>query len=272
MAKPDNNKPTNRLTGEQTPAIVGQLDNTLVTKEISLESNEDLDEELRMDTIMKDIQVQPWWQNEDDITMFSTVFTTEVPTVFLNTPIDEEVIVPPPKEHCMGYAHHPNNGTTSPSSTTPMETGGDAEADDNADVTMGAQSISSASSQTTVSSYTVLNVETMMWEAVVSPQCVPIVQQQLEDSDYYPLNDQSSGEKIKTSLVVLVHIELHRSTIGTVPIQWYSGRIYGNAWRQCPQPPQVPQSTRSLCEPCNTLPLEQSGQAGNVTSQMAQGQ
>eukprot|EP00971_Amphidinium_carterae_P311462 6190398-Amphidinium_carterae.3 len=30
-----------------------------------------MDEKHRMETIMKDIQVQPWWQYEDDITMFS---------------------------------------------------------------------------------------------------------------------------------------------------------------------------------------------------------
>eukprot|EP00971_Amphidinium_carterae_P197521 3920177-Amphidinium_carterae.3 len=56
---------------KQTPAIVGQLDNILVTKELSLENNEDMEEKLKMETIMKDIQVQPWWQHEDDITMFS---------------------------------------------------------------------------------------------------------------------------------------------------------------------------------------------------------
>eukprot|EP00971_Amphidinium_carterae_P348265 6490407-Amphidinium_carterae.6 len=48
-----------------------------------------------------------------------TVFTTDVASAFLNTPIDEEVIVQPPKEyyhnqphtrHSMGYILHPNNG------------------------------------------------------------------------------------------------------------------------------------------------------------------
>eukprot|EP00971_Amphidinium_carterae_P073338 1450077-Amphidinium_carterae.1 len=29
-----------------------------------------------------------------------TVFTTDVPTAFLNTPINEEVLVEPPKEYC----------------------------------------------------------------------------------------------------------------------------------------------------------------------------
>eukprot|EP00971_Amphidinium_carterae_P172568 3420607-Amphidinium_carterae.2 len=70
MAKPDNYKPTHRLTGKQPPAIVGQLDTILVTKEISLENKADMGEKHRIETIMKDIQVQPWWQYEDNITMF----------------------------------------------------------------------------------------------------------------------------------------------------------------------------------------------------------
>eukprot|EP00971_Amphidinium_carterae_P095234 1883932-Amphidinium_carterae.2 len=49
----------------------GQLDNILVTKELSVENNEDKVEKKNMETIMKDMQVQPWWQYEDDITMFS---------------------------------------------------------------------------------------------------------------------------------------------------------------------------------------------------------
>eukprot|EP00971_Amphidinium_carterae_P028930 569068-Amphidinium_carterae.1 len=71
MAKLDAYKPTHRLTTKQPPANVGQLDNILETKELSLESNEDKMEKKNMETIMEDIQVQPWWQYEDDITMFS---------------------------------------------------------------------------------------------------------------------------------------------------------------------------------------------------------
>eukprot|EP00971_Amphidinium_carterae_P235782 4679317-Amphidinium_carterae.4 len=44
IAKPDTYKPTHRLTGKQPPSIVGQHHNILVTKEISLENNEDMDE------------------------------------------------------------------------------------------------------------------------------------------------------------------------------------------------------------------------------------
>eukprot|EP00971_Amphidinium_carterae_P140956 2792928-Amphidinium_carterae.2 len=38
MAKPEAYKPTHRLTGKQPPAIVGQLDKLLETKELSLEN------------------------------------------------------------------------------------------------------------------------------------------------------------------------------------------------------------------------------------------
>eukprot|EP00971_Amphidinium_carterae_P348941 6490753-Amphidinium_carterae.5 len=70
MAKPKGYKPTHCLTGKQTPAIVGQLDNVLETKELSLENNEDKTEKNTMETIIEDVQAQPWWQYEDDITMF----------------------------------------------------------------------------------------------------------------------------------------------------------------------------------------------------------
>eukprot|EP00971_Amphidinium_carterae_P169231 3352680-Amphidinium_carterae.1 len=69
-AKPDAYKPTQRLTGKQPPAIVAQRDDISLKKEITLENNEDK-EKIRMETIMKDTQVQPWWQYEDDNTMFS---------------------------------------------------------------------------------------------------------------------------------------------------------------------------------------------------------
>eukprot|EP00971_Amphidinium_carterae_P188747 3746542-Amphidinium_carterae.1 len=70
MARPNNFKPTHRLTGQHTRAFLGQLDNILVTQELPLENNEDKVEKKNMETIMKDIQVQPWWQYED-ITMLS---------------------------------------------------------------------------------------------------------------------------------------------------------------------------------------------------------
>eukprot|EP00971_Amphidinium_carterae_P080180 1586692-Amphidinium_carterae.1 len=71
MAKPDAYKPTHRLTTKQPLAVVGRLDNILETKELSLETNEDKMEKNNMETIMKDVQVQPRWQYEDDIAMFT---------------------------------------------------------------------------------------------------------------------------------------------------------------------------------------------------------
>eukprot|EP00971_Amphidinium_carterae_P197691 3923795-Amphidinium_carterae.1 len=69
-------KPTHSLTGKQPPpqqvrAIVARFDNIADTKEIHLENNEDKEENRRMESIMSDVQVQPWFQYEDDITMFS---------------------------------------------------------------------------------------------------------------------------------------------------------------------------------------------------------
>eukprot|EP00971_Amphidinium_carterae_P307897 6119022-Amphidinium_carterae.1 len=77
MAKPNAYKPTYLLTTKQPPAIVGQLDNILDTQELSLENNEDKTEKKNMETVMKDIQVQPWWQYEDDIKMFSETAVKE---------------------------------------------------------------------------------------------------------------------------------------------------------------------------------------------------
>eukprot|EP00971_Amphidinium_carterae_P132877 2631243-Amphidinium_carterae.3 len=61
------------MTGKQPPVIVAQLDDISLKKEITLENNEDKEEKNRMETVMKDIQVQPWWQSKDDITMFSEI-------------------------------------------------------------------------------------------------------------------------------------------------------------------------------------------------------
>eukprot|EP00971_Amphidinium_carterae_P349308 6490955-Amphidinium_carterae.1 len=77
MAKPSAYKPTRRFTGMQPPAIVGQLDNVLETKELSQENNKHKMEKNNMETIMEDVQVQPWWQDEDDITMFSETAVKE---------------------------------------------------------------------------------------------------------------------------------------------------------------------------------------------------
>eukprot|EP00971_Amphidinium_carterae_P339739 6477708-Amphidinium_carterae.3 len=71
LPRPNNFKPTHRLTGKQRPPIVAQLDDISLNTEITLENNEDKEEQHRMETSMKDIQVQTWWQYEDDITIFS---------------------------------------------------------------------------------------------------------------------------------------------------------------------------------------------------------
>eukprot|EP00971_Amphidinium_carterae_P132988 2633531-Amphidinium_carterae.2 len=175
-AQPDNYKPAHRLTSKQPPAIMAQLEDISLMKEITLENNEDKDEKTKMETNVKDIKVQPWWQYEDDITMFSemvvrdamnkelsqllskrsfkeidsrtltheqrqqvmatrwvitpgpsnnatpssmamrllltiaiakqfTIFTTNVASAFLNTPINEEVLVQPPKEYTTTINH-----------------------------------------------------------------------------------------------------------------------------------------------------------------------
>eukprot|EP00971_Amphidinium_carterae_P222326 4412796-Amphidinium_carterae.1 len=71
-------KPTHRLTGKQTPpqpvrGIVAQLDDITITilKEIRLENNEDKEEKRQMESVMSDVQAQPWFQYELDFTMFS---------------------------------------------------------------------------------------------------------------------------------------------------------------------------------------------------------
>eukprot|EP00971_Amphidinium_carterae_P119194 2361026-Amphidinium_carterae.2 len=67
-------KPTHRLTGKQPPpqqpvrAIVTQLDDITSTEELRLENNEDKEEN---DEWSQSWQVQPGFQYEDDITMFS---------------------------------------------------------------------------------------------------------------------------------------------------------------------------------------------------------
>eukprot|EP00971_Amphidinium_carterae_P172533 3420061-Amphidinium_carterae.5 len=65
MTRQDNYRPPHRLTSKQPPLIVEQLDDASIKKEITLENNEDKEEKNRMETIIKDIQVQPWWQYED---------------------------------------------------------------------------------------------------------------------------------------------------------------------------------------------------------------
>eukprot|EP00971_Amphidinium_carterae_P215491 4277293-Amphidinium_carterae.2 len=92
MARPNNFKPTHRLTAKQPPPIAAQLDDISVSKEITLENNEDKEEKHRMETSMKDIQVQPWWQYEDDITIFKEYMVKEATNKELSQLINKQSV------------------------------------------------------------------------------------------------------------------------------------------------------------------------------------
>eukprot|EP00971_Amphidinium_carterae_P305149 6063565-Amphidinium_carterae.1 len=62
--------PSGAHIGKQTPPIVAQLDEVHSTKELRLRNNEDEQEKHRMESIMDNILVQPWWQYEDKITKY----------------------------------------------------------------------------------------------------------------------------------------------------------------------------------------------------------
>eukprot|EP00971_Amphidinium_carterae_P059982 1186886-Amphidinium_carterae.1 len=47
---------------------IAQLDEVHSTKELRLRNNEDEQEKDRMESIMDNILVQPWWQYEDEVT------------------------------------------------------------------------------------------------------------------------------------------------------------------------------------------------------------
>eukprot|EP00971_Amphidinium_carterae_P171606 3402236-Amphidinium_carterae.1 len=79
----------------------------------------------------------------------------------------------PPPQRPMGH-----NGTTRLSTSTPMDDEADEQGDD-ADFPMRAQSVASSSSQSTVSIETMMDIKQMMWTQAVSPQCSPMVLQQL---------------------------------------------------------------------------------------------
>eukprot|EP00971_Amphidinium_carterae_P218045 4328493-Amphidinium_carterae.2 len=98
-----------------------------------------------MELLMDNAQVQPWWQYEDDVSknnkwtvqcsakiikkgegirwvvtdrhgFFYNIlipktsrhcYTTDVASAFLNTPVDEEVLVQPPREYCHNRVNKP---------------------------------------------------------------------------------------------------------------------------------------------------------------------
>eukprot|EP00971_Amphidinium_carterae_P174458 3458327-Amphidinium_carterae.1 len=68
MARQTEYRPSHRLRGKQSPPIVAQLDEVQSTKELRLRNNEDEQENDRMESIMDNILVQPWWQYEDEVT------------------------------------------------------------------------------------------------------------------------------------------------------------------------------------------------------------
>eukprot|EP00971_Amphidinium_carterae_P036686 721007-Amphidinium_carterae.3 len=61
MATPSAYKPK-RLRGPS----VAHLDEIATTREIAVENNEDKEEKNHMESLMDNVQVQPWWQYEDD--------------------------------------------------------------------------------------------------------------------------------------------------------------------------------------------------------------
>eukprot|EP00971_Amphidinium_carterae_P337543 6474396-Amphidinium_carterae.1 len=66
----------------------------------------------------------------------------------------------------------------SSASTTPMDTDGEQQDD-----TMGAQSISSGSTSS-IATTIVMDIESMMWDSMVSKQCAPMVLQQLIEAEF----------------------------------------------------------------------------------------
>eukprot|EP00971_Amphidinium_carterae_P288602 5730621-Amphidinium_carterae.2 len=60
--------------------------------------------------------------------------------------------------------------------------------DNAADVTMRAESISSGPrTSSTISGETVMNIEQLIWNNLVTQQCAPMVCKLLDDADFYPI-------------------------------------------------------------------------------------
>eukprot|EP00971_Amphidinium_carterae_P308078 6122768-Amphidinium_carterae.1 len=71
MAKPAAYKPTSPC-GQTVTTNAAQLDEIeTTTKELALESNENKEEKNHMESLMDTVQVQPWWQYEDDVTKYN---------------------------------------------------------------------------------------------------------------------------------------------------------------------------------------------------------
>eukprot|EP00971_Amphidinium_carterae_P304824 6057407-Amphidinium_carterae.1 len=63
---------------------------------------------------------------------------------------------------------------------------------------MGAQSISSASQSSSIATTIVMDIENMMWDTVVTPQCAPIVLQQLVEAELTSDYNGNSADILKT--------------------------------------------------------------------------
>eukprot|EP00971_Amphidinium_carterae_P271920 5396214-Amphidinium_carterae.2 len=95
----------------------------------------------------------------------------------------------------------PDNGPTSSTAPIPMDINQEAAAgtvDNAADVTMRAESISSGSrTSSTVAGETMMNIEQLIWNNLVTQQCAQMVRSLLNDADFYPICTMSSTDKLK---------------------------------------------------------------------------
>eukprot|EP00971_Amphidinium_carterae_P348809 6490681-Amphidinium_carterae.2 len=81
-------------------------------------------------------------------------------------------------------------------STTPMDTDGEQPDD-----TMGAQSISSGSTSS-IATTIVMDIESMMWDSIMTPQCAPVVLQQLIETEFAPQFYTSNNEHLKVLTMI----------------------------------------------------------------------
>eukprot|EP00971_Amphidinium_carterae_P284503 5648114-Amphidinium_carterae.1 len=79
-----------------------------------------------------------------------------------------------------------------------METDDEQPAEER-EVDAAAQSISSGSSvASTIDGQTVVAMESMMWDSIVSPQCAPLVRQQLQEGELAEGYNSNTTRILKT--------------------------------------------------------------------------
>eukprot|EP00971_Amphidinium_carterae_P284649 5651401-Amphidinium_carterae.2 len=117
-------------------------------------------------------------------------------------------------------------------STTPMATPMETD-NEQADDTMGAQSISSASQSSTATTI-VMDIESMMWDTVVTPQCARIVLRQLVEAEFTPQFFTNNNEHLKvlTTISNSASIQRDRGTVQGFQGDRNSARLQGHSWRQ----------------------------------------